>query len=220
MRGIRVRRDTETALHVTLAICLWIALAAPGVRDALTSSMALHMLVQLPLLAATGYCAGRAWARARPGGGAERVLARLQCWNAGGLTGLVVAGFVMVFWMLPRFLDLARVDEAVDAVKFLSAPAAGLALAISWSRCPAIGRAVVHLEVIATLLRFGWGYLAAEQRLCLAYLADDQQRAGTLLLVLGTAYAIAVTWRPMFGGRRATWQRARPGLAAPDATLR
>jgi len=91
---------------------------------------------------------------------------------------------------------------------------AGCALAqsiealIGWRFAQAIGgcagmviaRAVVHLEVIATLLRFGWGYLAADARLCLAYLADDQQRAGVLLLVLGAFYAVAVTWRPMFGG--------------------
>jgi hypothetical protein len=62
-----------------------------------------------------------------------------------------------------------------------------------------LGTAVVHLEVIATLFRFGWGYLAADERLCLVYLINDQQRTGELLLWLGAAYAIAVAWRPMFG---------------------
>jgi hypothetical protein len=124
----------------------------------------------------------------------------VQSFNAGGVTGLVFASFVMVLWMLPRCLDLARLDVAADALKFLSVPAAGAAVALSWPRVPAIARAVVHLEVIATLLRFGWGYLAADQRLCLAYLAGDQQRTGELLLWLGAAYAIAAAWRPMFGG--------------------
>ena len=59
----------------------------------------------------------------------------------------------------------------------------------------------MHLEVIATLLRFGWGYLAAEERLCLAYLSGDQQRTGELLLWAGAAYALAIVWRPMFGAR-------------------
>ena len=115
----------------------------------------------------------------------------MQSFNAGGVTGLIAASFVMVLWMLPRFLDLARLDAPVDALKFLSVPAAGLAVALSWPRLPAIARAVVHLEVIATLLRFGWGYLAAEERLCLVYLADDQQRTGELLLWLGVVYAVA-----------------------------
>ncbi len=164
------------------------------------SSMALHMLVQLPLLALTGYAVGRAWLRSAPDMAAGRVLKHAQLLNAGGISGLIAASFVMVLWMLPRLLDLARLDTTVDAIKFLSVPAAGLAVALSWPRLPVIARAVVHLEVIATLLRFGWGYLAADERLCLAYLADDQQRTGMLLLWLGAVYAVAVSWRPMFGG--------------------
>jgi hypothetical protein len=190
-----------------LAAALWLALAAPASRAWLESSMALHMLVQLPLLAAIGWCAGAAWRAARPTGLAGRALGLAQSCNAGGATGLVAASFVMVLWMLPRLLDLARLDPAIDAIKFLSVPAAGLAAALSWPRLPAIAKAVVHLEVIATLLRFGWGYLAAEARLCLAYLVEDQARTGELLIWLGAAYAVAVAWRPMFGAV----PRIRPG---------
>jgi hypothetical protein len=193
------------------AACVWLALSAPPVRAWLEASMALHMLAQLPLLAWTGYCAGSAWLRSRPAGAAARALAGVQSFNAGGATGILAASFVMVLWMLPRCLDLARLDPAVDAVKFLTVPAAGLAVALSWPRLPAIARAVVHLEVIATLFRFGWGYLAAEERLCLAYLADDQQRTGELLLWMGAAYAVAAAWRPLFGAA----PRARATPAAP-----
>ena len=188
-------------LHATLAAAgLWLVLALPPLRAWLESAMTLHMLEQLPLLAAIGYVVGRAWMQARPGGTPSRALASVQSFNAGGITGLVFASFVMVLWMLPRLLDLARLDPTAAALKFVSVPLAGLAVALSWPRLPAIARAVVHLEVIATLLRFGWGYLAAEERLCLAYLADDQQRTDELLLWLGFAYAVAVAWRPMFGG--------------------
>ena len=171
---------------------LWLALAAPPARSWLESSMALHMLVQLPLLAGIGYCVGRSLNRSHS-------LATLQSFNAGGITGLIIASFVMLLWMLPRPLDLARLDASIDALKFVSVPVAGLAVALSWQRVPPIARAVVHLEVIATLLRFGWGYLAAEQRLCLSYLADDQRVTGILVVVLGAAYAIAVSWKAVFG---------------------
>ena len=171
---------------------LWIALAAPPLRAWLESSMALHMLVQLPLLAGIGYCIGRSWTRSHS-------LATLQSFNAGGITGLIFASFVMLLWMLPRPLDLARLEASIDALKFVSVPAAGVAIALSWHRLHPIGRAVVHLEVIATLLRFGWGYLAADQRLCLSYLAEDQRVTGILLVVLGAAYAIAVSWKAVFG---------------------
>ncbi len=189
----------DNTQRVWAAAILLLLLAAPAVRNAFESNMVLHMLVQLPLLALIGYFAGRAWLHAAPGSRAARALGFTQSFNAGGVTGLIAASFVMVLWMLPRFLDLARLDPAVDLLKFVSVPLAGLAVALSWPRLPVIARAVVHLEVIATLLRFGWGYLAAEERLCLAYLAGDQQLTGTLLLWLGAIYAVAVTWRPMFG---------------------
>jgi len=177
----------------------WFVLATPQSRAWLESSMALHMLVQLPLLALIGYCVGRAWLRAQTGSASAQVLGRVQSFNAGGATGLIAASFVMLLWMLPRCLDLARFDAVADVVKFISVPAAGLAIALSWPKLPVIARAVVHLEVIATLFRFGWGYLATDQRLCLAYLADDQQHTGELLIWLGLIYAVAVVWRPMFG---------------------
>jgi hypothetical protein len=179
------------------AACLWAVLAAS--RTSLESSMVWHMLVQLPLLAWIGYCVGSAWMHSRTGGALAGSLKGVQSFNAGGATGLLTAGFVMVLWMLPRFLDLARLDLLVDAIKFVSLPGAGFAVALSWPRCPLIARAVVHLEVIATLFRFGWGYLAADERLCLVYLINDQQRTGEILILFGAVYAVAVAWRPMFG---------------------
>src|SRR4029079_828223 len=135
-----------------------------------------------------------------------------QTLNAGGITGLVFSSFVMILWMLPRLLDEGRLDGEGDAIKLLSVTAAGLAVALSWPRVPVIARAVVHLEVIATLLRFGWGYLAADERLCLAYLAHDQRRTGLALLWLGGIYSIALAWRPMFGDCPAwlrVWRKSR-----------
>jgi len=183
--AVRLRADWTYPL-------LWLALAAPPLRSWLESSMALHMLVQLPLLAWIGYCAGRMWTRSHS-------LNQLQSFNAGGVTGILIASFAMLLWMLPRPLDLARLDASIDTLKFVSVPMAGVAIALSWHRLPAIARAVVHLEVIATLLRFGWGYLAAEQRLCLSYLAEDQRVTGIILVVLGALYAIAVSWKAVFG---------------------
>lgn len=197
-------RNAEPAVRVMVPSALVIALALPAMRASLESTMALHMLIQLPVLALCGFWIGRAWLGARHDGALARMLAYGQTWNAGGATGLVMAAFIMVMWMLPRFLDLARLDPVVDAIKFVTIAAAGVFVAVSWPRCPGIARAVVHLEVIATLLRFGWGYLAAEDRLCLVYLANEQQQAGTLLLWLAALYAIAVIRRPLFGGWHAT----------------
>lgn len=192
------RRAESTRLALG-AVALWLVLAAPPLRAWLESSMAAHMLLQLPLLAAAGFGLGLAWLRARTGSAAARVLGSMQSFNGGGVTGLLIASFVMVLWMLPRLLDLARLDATADGLKFVTVALAGLVVALSWPGLPAIARAVVHLEVIATLLRFGWGYLAADERLCLVYLAGDQRATGELLIWIGAAYAVAVAWRPMFG---------------------
>jgi hypothetical protein len=188
--------DARAALWLTLAA--WAVLATAPARAGLESSMVLHMCVQVPLLTLIGFRLGRQWLGSE-NVIAARVLTALQSFNAGGATGLIAASFAMALWMLPRCLDLARLDPAVDALKLVSVPAAGMAIALSWPRLPRIARAVVHMEAIATLLRFGWGYLAAQERLCLVYLAGDQQRTGELLLWAGAAYALALVWRPMFG---------------------
>src|SRR5688572_1309882 len=93
---------------------LWLILCAPPLRGWLESSMASHMLVQLPLLAVIGYALGWAWLKAQPGGAAARALEAGQSFNAGGATGILAASFVMVLWMLPRLLDLARFDAEMD----------------------------------------------------------------------------------------------------------
>jgi hypothetical protein len=45
--------------------------------------------------------------------------------------------------------------------------------------------------------------MASDERLCLAYLADDQQLTGILLIYLGAAWSAVVAWRPLFGLPRA-----------------
>lgn len=176
------------------ASALALAVVAVGLRAPLQGSMLLHMTVQLPLLALCGFAAGRAALRAAP-----PWLTRWQTFNAGGATGLLYASLVMIAWMLPRLLDEARLDPTVDAVKVATLFAAGFAVAVSWPRCPRLWRGVVHLEAIATLARFGWGYLVAEQRLCASYLLEDQQRTGQVLLALAVVWSALVLWRPLFG---------------------
>ena len=183
------------------ALVVWLLLFTSPLRTALESSMMLHMLVQLPMLFLIGFVLGWTWRRAPARSIAGRALNCVMRANRWGMTGLIAAAFTMTLWMLPRLLDSARLDLSFDLVKFLTVSLlGGLAVSISWRATPAILRAVIHLEVIATLLRFGWGYLAAEERLCLVYLVGDQQRTGSALLVLGALYALVVVWRPLFGG--------------------
>lgn len=154
--------------------------------------MASHMLVQLPLLALAGAWLARG--RALP--------AALAAALRGGVAGLVFFGFVMGLSMLPRVLDAAAQDARYEIAKFVLWPLAGAALVHAWPRCPPLARVVVHVEVIATLLRFGWGYWASPQRLCANYLIDDQARTGAWLCALAAAYAVAAAWPALFGRPR------------------
>jgi hypothetical protein len=203
-----------------LATGIWLVLWLPPLRAWLEATMFRHMLVQLPLLAGIGWIWGRAWQRsARPR--VRRVLAVLGQGNRWGATGVLLAIATMTLWMLPRLLDHARLDPGWDLVKFLTLSlCAGTAAAWSWARCPPIVRGVLHLEIIATLWRLGWVYLATEERLCLSYLLGDQQRTGQGLLLAGAAWGLAVVWAPLFGAahRRPTCP-GQPWIARRPARL-
>lgn len=177
-----------------------VALFSPPLRNLLEATMAGQMLIQMPLLALSGWWLGVAWRDAPAGGAMGRLRRCVDGCNVGGVTGLIVASFSMLLWMLPRSLDAARLDAGWDALKFATLVfPLGVVAAISWSRVPVIARALIHVEVIATLLRFGWGYVAAQERLCSAYLQGDQQRTGALLVAAGIAWGIAAAWTPLFG---------------------
>jgi hypothetical protein len=107
-------------------------------------------------------------------------------WDYRGITGLVLAGIASAFWLLPRLMDSAASQPAVDAARYLSIPLLiGLPFSLSWPRMSFIVHGVFLLEFIATLFRMGWLYLIWPDRLCSNYLLDDQQRLGQYLLLWG-----------------------------------
>jgi hypothetical protein len=181
----------------TGALLLWAVLFLPPLRNWFEASMLRHMILQLPLLIVIGWILGKQM-RAHP------AVARIQLANRWGATGLLIAIATMTLWMLPRLLDSARLDMVWSLAKFLSVPLlVGTAASLSWYRCPLIARGVIHVEIIATFLRFGWAYLATDERLCLTYLIGDQQRTGIALCWIGVLWGIAAVWRPVFGSVRA-----------------
>lgn len=202
----RLRAVVRAAASLThrlplVSLLLAVLLLLPPLRAFGEATMVRQMLVQMPLIVLAGWCAGRAWVRAPEGSRAARLRSFADSFNRAGATGIVIASFTMILWMLPRSLDAARLSFGIDALKFASlAFGLGLPVAWSWVRCPPIARAVIHVEVIATLARFGWGYAAADERLCASYLQGDQERAGMLLVAAALAWAVVVAWRPLFGG--------------------
>lgn len=192
MKAIAARRGAAA----WPAALLWLVLAAPPLRVALEGSMSTHMLVQMPLLAASGFAAVRALAPHRR----ARVLAQV-----GGVVPPVLAAMLAAtYWMLPRALDATLVDAGAEFAKFATLPLlVGAPLSLAWERLGTLGRGFVWNNLASMLAVSGWLYLAAPLRLCNAYLASGQHEAGAWMVRL--AAAILLGWLvSLFVGARST----------------
>lgn len=185
------------------AAASYLLLAMPFTRHWLEASMVRHMLVQIPLLVMLGMIAARLLPPDRR--------RRLRHGCGGPLACLATATFASAYWMLPRALDAAIAEPLAELAKFVSLPLlVGLPLALAWESFGLIGRGFVWSNLISMQVFLGWLYLAAPQRVCNNYLADDQSRVGWLLIEI--AAAIFACWLgALFRGGTA------PPLLAPTA---
>lgn len=198
-RGPRCTPRTQAALG--LALC--VVLAWPPLRHALEASMWRHMVLQFPLLMA----AGALLAAALP----PRARGAVARWNAHGIAGLVGVAVVLAVLMVPRALDLALRDPAIEAAKGAALVLAGAALRLSWRAAGLVVQGFFLGNVLPMTAVVGQLYIDAPLRLCNAYLLDDQARLGQWLIAL--AVLLALGWLAQVG-----WVMARREgtLLAPD----
>lgn len=191
------------------AAASYLLLALPFMRHWLEASMVRHMLVQMPLLVVLGMVA----ARRLPADWRQRLRDVL----GGPPGGLAAAAFAATYWMLPRTLDAAIGEPLAELAKFVSLPLlVGLPLALAWERLGLLGRGFVWSNLISMQVFLGWLYLAAPQRVCNNYLADDQARVGWLLIE--TAAAIFAGWLgALFRGGAAPRMQAPTGAGQQAA---
>jgi len=167
-------------------------LALPPTRRVLEASMVAHMLVQIPLLVV----AGALLASGIP----ANFRRALAAFNADGRPGILAAGFVSSYWMLPRALDAALSTPLAELAKFSSLPLlVGLPLALSWTRLGPIGRGFVLANLISMIAVVGWLYRESPVRLCSYYLTDQQVLLGNALLTLALLAGIGWTVRAFVG---------------------
>ncbi|SFU83556.1 hypothetical protein SAMN05216350_10648 [Polaromonas sp. YR568] len=167
-----------------MAAALLCLLAWPGVRHGLEASMTRHMLLQYPLLMLAGYLL----ATALPG----RWLARLNPWNAHGISGLFATAVMLAILMIPRVLDLALVDWRIEILKCLALLACGAAIRLSWQAAGLLVQGFFLGNVLPMMVVAGNLYETSPVRVCNAYLLDDQARLGQMLVWI--AAAIAAAW--------------------------
>jgi hypothetical protein len=145
--------QTMASFQAAAGATLMMVLAMPLSRTLLEASLVGHMLVQMPLLALSGWLFGSAFSPQF-----EKVIGP---WNRCGVPGLMLVIFTMAFWMLPRSVDSALQYTGYEALKFLSLPGAGAAVASSFRRTPPLLGGVLKTNLISMLGFLAWVYTAA-----------------------------------------------------------
>ena len=179
-----MKRPACKAWHqAALGLVLLAVLALPVARHGLESSMWRHMLLQFPLW----MLAGALLAAMLP----PRMRSGLAPWNAHGITGLVWVGVVLSVLMVPRVLDLALRDAAVEAAKCFALLLAGALLRLSWRPAGLVLQGFFLGMLLPMMVVVGQLYIDSPLRLCNAYLLDDQVRLGRWLIGLAAVFALA-----------------------------
>lgn len=156
----------------------------------LESTMLRHMLIQLPLLVLSG--ALGAMSIGKQFSTAGRWYAKI---DQHGVTGLTACLLVSAYWMIPRMLERSLNEPMIDAAKFVSLIALGIAL-------PASLRRANWITQLFYLGNFSWmtaivgiQYQNLPQRLCNAYVLDDQVSTGVAIVCGSVLVAVAWCWR-------------------------
>ena len=121
------------------------------------------------------------------------------------VAALVLASFVMPFWMLPVMMDKAEAVPLLRVVRDVSLAFTGAAPVICFSTWAPVLRHLWVLEQVGMLVRYAVWYGFAPVALCAAWDASAQETVGQGLLaaslLLGGAYLLL-------------WWRARHGVLA------
>jgi hypothetical protein len=164
-------------------------------RDALTSSMALHMVVHIPGILVAGVLAGYALL-ARFGtpvkGTAGRLWRQYEKYNAYGVPGLLLATLLGAYWMIPKALDQVLASAPADVLKFVVLFGAGIIMADSLKRSNNVIKLFFVGNFCWMMAVVGMMYQQDTTRLCNFYLLNDQQYAGMGLVIL--SIALPVLW--------------------------
>jgi len=161
------------------ALCV---LLAAGAHHWMESSMLTHMLLQLPLLVLAGWLLL----------GRSRRLSRVATVDEYGLTVLTGTVLVGAYWMIPRALEQSINEALPEAAKFASLMLCGALLPGALRRA----RLVIQLFFLGNFCWMtaivGIQYQDMPQRLCNAYLLDDQLMTGIGLVI--ASVLIAILW--------------------------
>jgi hypothetical protein len=147
------------------------------IRNLIESRMLTHMLLQFPLLLASGWMFGIGTPRWRSW------IDGVDAIDAHGLFAWSFATCALAFWMIPTALDLALLSEPVRWAKYSSLWLSGLLVGRTW-RSLSIELATFFLGMLIWMMAtVGMLYETMSQRLCVSYLLEEQRWTGIGLVV-------------------------------------
>ena len=171
-----------TALAPTL-LCI-----AP-LRHGLESRMPAHMLLEFPLLFASG------WIVADIASPVNRWFRRLDAFDAQGLLGITFAACALSLWMIPTALDLSLLSGSVRGGKYVSLWLAGLLLRRSQERLSAELSIFFIGMLVWMLATVGLVFQTMPRRLCVNYLLDEQRWTGVGIVAVAILLGTAGLWK-------------------------
>lgn len=132
-----------------------------------------------------------------------------------GIIALLIAGYTIAFWLLPRNVDGAVIDQSANWMRQITLPLlAGIPLRLAAHRIPVWLRYLLWAMGTAMIFIMGWLYSVAPNRLCNSYLIAEQQILGTILLTAGAISLGMVFSVVLLGGY--TGRRQGPACQAQD----
>ncbi|MBV6306206.1 hypothetical protein KVP10_15035 [Candidimonas humi] len=168
----------------------------------LTSSMALHMFVHIPLILCAGMCTNHALA-GRPDGCQGWLLRSWRRFDEFGVPGLLLASLAGAYWMIPKALDQVQAYWWAQAMKFFVLFVLGMILLDSLRRANMVVKLFFLGGFCWMAAVVGLLYQNDTTRLCNFYLAGDQVIAGRGLVALSILLPLACLaryWRWLFDG--------------------
>lgn len=166
-------------------LILYLFLMLPPVIYLSESIMAIHMHMQMPLLAIVGMLMTPFLQKIFP-----RFFTK---WNENGFPGILLFLIVFSYWLIPRAMDDAMTTTFVEVFKFISWPfLIGVPLRDSWSKISLLYKNSL-LSIVAILyLLMAWLYIFSPDQLCNNYLIVDQRTLGWSFLLIAFCLLIYV----------------------------
>jgi len=161
-------------------LLLALLLLLPRIDAFFSVSMARKALAEPLLLLLCGWVASRLGARCRS--------------PALAPSALVTAAFLLLFWMIPRSIDLTQIRPGANALYVVSMAVAGFLFSGYFPLLSGVAKVASALYLSSMLVALGLLYAFQSTLLCSAFTLKDQHAFGWMLVALGlVAYLWAFT---------------------------